>query len=428
MNAAKINQNETIKYRGKSGVGFECTGKNATKLMQDSYKQGVKWTVIGTLVGTGVGLLGKWVYATTKPTFEMWGENIKAWLANRSQRTSDSNSNVVSGAQVITNSEPYRRWLIPGILREGDTCVIFAPEKTGKTTLAMNWACSINAGVCDRSLPSYEPVKIPVLYYNMELSDGLLTEFFGENENFHALNFVNKKAWKSTEEVLEHIKSKLDKIKGSCAIYVDNLTKCGLNSTDEASRSFHLSLDAIKEERLKKYGYHTTIVSITHTIKDAKSNKIETANMRGSSILSSLADVALGLYPAKNPNQVLLKVVNIRSAAKPEQCYLLERVSTYGNHHFEFIKMINENEELEQATSAPEQQRPIRDWEDVPEEERENLRNHWRTKNAAGTSYRKLEEWTIEEFSIHVSFATIGTEIKRTTIEECTHDEDKDEE
>ena len=362
-----------------------------------------------------------------KPTMQDWGEKIKDKFSKRSQN-SQNDAPIVSGDQVIHTSEPERKWIIPGILREGDTCVLFAPEKTGKTTLAINWACSINSGVCDASLPNYSPVKVPVIYYNMEMDDCLLNEFIGQNPYFSSLKLVNKRVWRSTDELVEHVRTKLENVQSSCVVAIDNLTTCGLNSTADAARALHHSLMNLKEERLKKYGIHTTFILITHTIKDAKSNRIDTSDMRGSTVLSSLADVSLGLFPAKEAGQVLLKTVHIRSAAKPEDCYLLERVSTYGNHHFEFVKMINENEELEQATSAPEQQRPIRDWEDVPEEERENLRNHWRTKNAAGTSYRKLEEWTIEEFSIHVSFATIGTEIKRTTIEECTHDENKDEE
>lgn len=390
---------ENVKIGLPGGLRLECHPNDVKKYA--AYGLGLLFVAEGIKFGYRA------VLPLVKPSMQEWGERLKDKFSKRSQN-SQNDAPIVSGDQVIHTSEPERKWIIPGILREGDTCVLFAPEKTGKTTLAINWACSINSGVCDISLPNYFPVKVPAIYYNMEMDDCLLNEFIGQNPYFSSLKLVNKRVWRSTDELVENVRIKLENVQSSCVVFIDNLTTCGLNSTADAARALHQSLMRLKEDRLKKYGVHTTIILITHTIKDAKSNRIDTSNMRGSTVLSSLADVSLGLYPAKEAGQVLLKTVHIRSAAKSEECYLMERISTPGNQHFRFLQMVKEEDAMDQSTiSADDVPERIRSYRDVPDDEREEMYDFWREKRDNGNSYADISSMTLEYFHIEVTRQTI---------------------
>lgn len=390
---------ENVKIGLPGGLRLECHPNDVKKYA--AYGLGVLF------VAEGIKFSYRAVLPLVKPSMQEWGEKLKDKFSKRSQN-SQNDAPIVSGDQVIHTSEPERKWIIPGILREGDTCVLFAPEKTGKTTLAINWACSINSGVCDISLPNYFPVKVPAIYYNMEMDDCLLNEFIGQNPYFSSLKLVNKRVWRSTDELVENVRTKLENVQSSCVVFIDNLTTCGLNSTADAARALHQSLMNLKEDRLKRHGVHTTIVLITHTIKDAKSNRIDTSDMRGSTVLSSLADVSLGLFPAKEAGQVLLKTVHIRSAAKPEECYLMERISIPGNQHFRFLQMVKEEDAMDKsATSVDEAPEGVRKYKDVPYAEREEMHDFWKAMRNEGNSCEDISYMTLEHFHIDVTRQTV---------------------
>lgn len=391
-----MNKKNHVKIGLPGGLKMECQSKNVRKYIG-----------YGLLMYLGTSLI-KLGYHCAKPITQAIGEKLKDCYIKRSESCSQNEAPIVSGYQVIHTSDPERKWIIPSILREGDTCVLFAPEKTGKTTLAINWACSINSGVCDVSLPYYFPVKVPVIYYNMEMDDCLLNEFIGQNPYFSNLQLVNKRVWRSTDELVEHIRTKLENVQSSYVVFIDNLTTCGLNSTADAARALHQSLISLKEDRLKKYGVHTTFVLITHTIKDAKFNRIDTSNMRGSTVLSNLADVSLGLIPSRDAKQVLLKTVHIRSAAKSEDCYLMERISTHGNQHFKFLQNVKEEDILDQnPTPTNVAQGGIRRYKDIPGDEREEIYKFWCEKRDKGNSLEEISSMTLEYFHIAVTRQTI---------------------
>lgn len=394
---------ETIQ-KNTDYIKISMPGGTSLQCPLDSYKEVGNYGLKLRLIGCGITLAYTMVLPLVKPLCQLAGEKLKDKVVSLLKKDTTSEAKIVSGEQINISQAPISRFIIPNVLRENDICVIFSPEKTGKTTLGINWSCSINAGVGDVSLPIYSPLKVPVIYYNMEMDDWLLREFYGKNPNFANLSFVNKRDWQSTDELLGDIKQQIEKTSTSTLVVIDNLTASGLNSTGEAAREFLLSLRKLQENRHKKMGVYTTFVLITHTVKDAKLNKIDSVNMRGSNVLTCLADVTLGLSPAQENGHVLLKVVNVRSAAKPELCYLMERVSLLGNHHFKFIKMTNEYDKTERHSTELHE---TKDWREVPEDDKDIIRNFWKEEHKKGLSPEKIATLTLEIYNICVTRQTI---------------------
>lgn len=400
-------QMQMVKFRSSNGTHIEAKGENPKQLLEECANMFHDERRTDTFIKIGIGAAGFVGGAILKPAAKDLYEWLKNKCSHRIASVINSDAQIRTGWDVCNSTEPERRMIFP-FLREGGTLVVFSPKKTGKTTFIGNLSCSTSAGECDESLPPYEPVKLPVLYYNMEMDDGDLQEFFGLNPNFPYLNMVNKNDWLSTEEVMENVKCNLKKVHGSALVVIDNLTSCGLNSTGDAARQLHRTINMLKAERLKETGFYTTFILITHTLKDAKMNKIDTSAMRGSSVLADLATSTIGLYPTSVTGQVVLKVVDLRSAPKPEECYLMERISEPGNHHFKFIQMIKEEDVLDQNSPQTDvEPEKVRSYRDVPDDEREEMYDFWREKRDDGNSYADISSMTLEYFHIEVTRQTI---------------------
>lgn len=387
---------ETIKYRGKGGIGFECSGRNAEKLMEQTFPKALGWIA----KATGIATIGAAVLYFARPILKRAGEKVSDFIFNSKSSKQSPDPPMVTGEQIVNHKGPESRWIIPGILREGNTIILYGPERVGKTTLGLNWACSMNAGICDESLPSYTPVKVTALYYNLEMDKDELDEFVGQNPLFKNLKLVNQRVWHSTAELLEHVKRKLAEISGPCVVFIDNLTTCGLGSDANSAREFHLNLMALKDERFKNTGAHTSFVAFTHTLKEA-------TIMRGSGVLSNLANARVQLLPGTKDGQILMNVENVRSAAKPECRFLLERICEPGNHHFKFVKMVDGEDSTSGSSSTDVAKRQNRQYRDIPEEERQPIHEKWKDYRNDGMSYADIASMTVETLHIEVTRQTV---------------------
>ena len=240
------------------------------------------------------------------------------------------------------------------------------------------------------------------------MDNGELTDSFGQNPNFQHVKLVNKNDWLSPKEVMENVKCSLKEIPGSSVVVIDNATSCGLNSTPDAARELFRSINNIKNERLQETGYYTTFVLITHTPKDFKSNKIDSNDMFGSTVIPSLANATIGLYKTPVKNQVILKVMDIRDAPEPEECYLMERISNPGHLHFKFLQMVKEEDVLEpKSKSSDIEPELLRNYRKMSDADREEVHDFWRAKREEGLSYDDINDLTIDVLHINVSTQTI---------------------
>lgn len=255
----------------------------------------------------------------------------------------------MTGAEIkaAAKNAPKPQFLLDGIIKEGSICMLLAPEKIGKSTFIMQLVDALSKGekFC---LPvnQYKNTPTDVIYYDFELDRDDYADRYGNSSTMDKIELVRKKDWVSIDAWLSDIEEKVSASTKNKVIVVDTMSSI-VGNDDESAKVINRRIKALKDTMASK-GIFISFIFICHTIKDYESWKPITAkDIRGSQLLTGLADTTLALEPTKwGNNHIMFKQIDSRKTGLEEQAFLLERVIEPGNWHFCFKKMVNEQENL----------------------------------------------------------------------------------
>lgn len=255
----------------------------------------------------------------------------------------------MTGAEIkaAAKNAPKPQFLLDGIIKEGSICMLLAPEKIGKSTFVMQLVDALSKGetFC---LPvnQYKNTPTDVIYYDFELDRDDYADRYGNSSTMDKIELVRKKDWVSIDAWLSDIEEKVSASTKNKVIVVDTMSSI-VGNDDESAKVINRRIKALKDTMASK-GIFISFIFICHTIKDYESWKPITAkDIRGSQLLTGLADTTLALEPTKwGNNHIMFKQIDSRKTGLEEQAFLLERINEPGNWHFCFKKMVNEQENL----------------------------------------------------------------------------------
>lgn len=323
------------------------------------------WKIIGILIGGATVVYGikKYIDLTTKKAeikaktemkiaiMKAQKEYLRTTHSEQSdvEEQSSSPTSSMTGAEIKASAKnaPSPQFLLDGIIKEGSICMLLAPEKIGKSTFVMQLVDALSKGetFC---LPvnQYKNTPTDVLYYDLELDKEDYEDRYGNSSTTDKIVFVRKKDWTSVKEWLDNVKERVSASTNHIVVVVDTLSSL-IGNDDESAKELNRRIKALKDSMASK-GIFISFIFVCHTVKDYESWKPITAkDIRGSQLLTGLADTTLALEPTKwGNNHIMFKQIDSRKTGLEEQAFLLERIIEPGNWHFEFEKMVNEQENL----------------------------------------------------------------------------------
>ena len=337
MKKSIINQpaSQCFKMTGPFNTRIEAKGNDAIAIAKNGMKEFQALTLKNALIYAGTMLVA---WGAKKCISKAWSSCKSKWKELQTEVKSTTGSELL---RKQTNTSIT--WMFINLVAVGGIAFLYGYPKVGKTTFLLNLLLSANGGKQTESLPAANNLmsKLHAIYYNMEMTDKELGEMFGQNPLFDSdIRLVNQIGWDSMDSLLDHIEKELNNYTGDQAVGIDNLSMVRGNFDIEQMIFRLRQIQAHREAR----GYKTTFIIVSHSKKDADPKKFQEGDYRGSGLLESSANVTIALRPSGAPNRILMKVMSIRAAPKPEKCFLLERISEPGNHHFRFVDMVDEDQ------------------------------------------------------------------------------------
>lgn len=247
---------------------------------------------------------------------------------NLNERTRLSNPKAILRSMTMDEAlkegkaEPIRKQLIGSLLREGDMCLMFGDEGTGKSVGAVQIGLAVANG-----LPLFgdtvnfknecEPKK--TLLFDFELETPELFQRYNEignaykfGDNFRRVD-MNPENFEGGDEtaVLRTVQNIIEKERPEFVI-IDNLTWLTSEAQDTAVAATFMKMFL----RLrKKLGF--TIIVIAHTPKRNTSEPLESKHMAGSSKLKDFAKNVIGISPSKLGDGIIyVKHLKMRNGEK----------------------------------------------------------------------------------------------------------------
>lgn len=299
----------------------------------------------------------------------------------------------MTGAAIkaAAKNAPKPQFLLDGIIKEGSICMLLAPEKIGKSTFVMQLVDALSKGekFC---LPvnQYKNIPTDVIYYDFELDRDDYTDRYGNSSTMDKVELVRKKDWESINSWLNDIEERVSASKNHKVIVADTMSSI-VGNDDESAKVINRRIKALKDTMASK-GIFISFIFICHTIKDYESWKPITAkDIRGSQLLTGLADTTLALEPTKwGNNHIMFKQIDSRKTGLEEQAFLLERINEPGNWHFCFKKMVNEQENLPNKNGRNESTMQ----EQGTKESIEERNTRWQKKYDEGMSCNEIAKET----------------------------------
>lgn len=219
-------------------------------------------------------------------------------------------------------AEPIRKQLIGSLLREGDMCLMFGDEGTGKSVGAVQIGLAVANG-----LPLFgddvnfknECAPKKTLLFDFELETPELFQRYNEvgnaykfGDNFRRVD-MNPENFEGGDEnaVLRTVQNIIEKERPEFVI-IDNLTWLTSEAQDTAVAATFMKMFL----RLrKKLGF--TIIVIAHTPKRNTSEPLESKHMAGSSKLKDFAKNVIGISPSKLGDGIIyVKHLKMRNGEK----------------------------------------------------------------------------------------------------------------
>lgn len=196
--------------------------------------------------------------------------------------------------------------LIPHILVEHETTILFGDTGLGKSTLAMQIACEVAeqgydvaSGIGQGAIGEQgEPHKKRVLYVNFELSQQQWAKRF-QNKAVPKNLFIANIDYTLMHDVTDqsHILDEIQRIAVENEIkvvIVDNLTNLCINSK-EGGEAGNIMLQLIS----LRMTHNWTMLILAHVPKRKPCDPLSLNDLAGSKILSNLADNVIGLNKSK---------------------------------------------------------------------------------------------------------------------------------
>jgi KaiC/GvpD/RAD55 family RecA-like ATPase len=258
---------------------------------------------------------------------------------------------------------PPIKELIGNLIYPKEQTIIFGTTNVGKSIFAMQLAMVISKGE-DLNLGNGVVLKnecdaMNVVYYDFELSDSQLQLRYQHSESYPNLFYAKISRGEILDtkplEVFASIKRSAFEKEARC-IVIDNITAISgdLEKTENAKQFMQQMWSLARFEDF-------TIIILTHTPKTENYKSIELNDLKGSSVLSQLADNIIGISKVNcsEENEFYIKQIKVRNSSKTYNSsnVIHTKIDDVGNLKYYAIGLANEQELLigEYVNSQPDQ-------------------------------------------------------------------------
>lgn len=257
------------------------------------------------------------------------------------------------------------RRLFGSAIHAGENCVIIAPKGIGKTGLCMQIGAAIAEGKTTELWPTYDDgIGKPqrVMYYDCELTDyDMYNRYYRYGYTFPA-NFerYDRTQFKDADDILADLEWKVrnELAAGAHATaFIDNITKALKTEQVSEINRFNDKVDEIYSLANGR-GITLTLISVVHVLTGEyrPGTPLTLKEAAGGSNLTNFKGSIVVLEQPKNVmKNILVKVLNCRSEAEPDNVCVIQRIGKdEGSHyHFEFLGEMPEVEALKGELPAP---------------------------------------------------------------------------
>lgn len=243
----------------------------------------------------------------------------------------------MNDAKARAMNAPAPKYVIPGLIREGEICNIMAKQKVGKSITAFQIAYECAYGSKSSLVPSNGELCSPqeVFYYDAEQSDYDILERY-RNIDVGKIHKSSQRIFEKPEDLLDHIQASIDEVKSNVLVIIDNITAiCPVvfNGTD--IRTFIGKIKDAQEEFRTK-GHELTVIIVHH----AKTNKNEISGFKE---WAGLTTKTISLKVANGAeHSIKLSVQDARGKCEllaDDEEFLL-RMEETPYPHFEFVRRV----------------------------------------------------------------------------------------
>ena len=183
----------------------------------------------------------------------------------------------MNDAKARAMNAPAPKYVIPGLIREGEICNIMAKQKVGKSITAFQIAYECAYGSKSSLVPSNGELCSPqeVFYYDAEQSDYDILERY-RNIDAGKIHKSSQRIFEKPEDLLDHIQGSIHEAKSNALVIIDNITAiCPVVFNGKAIRTFIGKIKDAQEEFRTK-GHELTVIIVHH----AKTNKYEISGFK----------------------------------------------------------------------------------------------------------------------------------------------------
>ena len=243
----------------------------------------------------------------------------------------------MNDAKARAMNAPAPKYVIPGLIREGEICNIMAKQKVGKSITAFQIAYECAYGSKSSLVPSNGELCSPqeVFYYDAEQSDYDILERY-RNIDAGKIHKSKQRFFEEPKDLLAHIQGSIKEIESNALVIIDNITAiCPVVFNGKAIRTFIGKIKDAQEEFRTK-GHELTVIIVHH----AKTNKYEISGFKE---WAGLTTKTISLKVANGAeHSIKLSVQDARGKcdllADDEEFLLRMEENQYP--HFEFVRRV----------------------------------------------------------------------------------------
>ena len=243
----------------------------------------------------------------------------------------------MNDAKARAMNAPAPKYVIPGLIREGEICNIMAKQKVGKSITAFQIAYECAYGSKSSLVPSNGELCSPqeVFYYDAEQSDYDILERY-RNIDAGKIHKSSQRIFEKPEDLLDHIQGSIKELEYNTLVIIDNITAiCPVVFNGKAIRTFIGKIKDAQEEFRTK-GHELTVIIVHH----AKTNKYEISGFKE---WAGLTTKTISLKVANGAeHSIKLSVQDARGKCEllaDDEEFLL-RMEETPYPHFEFVRRV----------------------------------------------------------------------------------------